>query len=341
VDGTEGGKNSLPKAAVWPAQRRGPWVEGPGVEGPGVEGPGVEGPGVEGPGVEPGSAAIARGASPLLDIRLWRREPYVSKVRKGKVRLMADGRLVAICNAIHDKFTAHRHSALLAAMILAFAVRPLIGGGGAGFIVFSAALLVLVLIALYNINVADLIGEREILLVQRSRRRFIGWMLIGAAFMERLAAAFARSHTFDLAGSLGWLLLLSFVTWSTLRGVLKQKAITSETISMSISVYLLLGFTWSFLYAVIFLLQPGAFSIAGLTAPIPGHPADTQPLLPTLGYFSLITLSTVGYGDITPLTMQARFAAAAEGITGQFYLAILVARLVGMQMSQSSSPPPN
>jgi Ion channel len=241
---------------------------------------------------------------------------------------------------IRDQFTAHTHSALLAAIILAFAVRPLIGGGGAGFIVFSAALLALVLIALYNISVDDLIGERENLLAQRSRRRFIGWTLVGAGFAERLAAAFARSRTLDLASSLGWLLLLSFVTWSTLRGVLKQKAVTSETISMSISVYLLLGFTWGFLYAVIFLLQPGAFSIAGLPAPIPGHPADTQ-LLPTLGYFSLITLSTVGYGDITPLTTQARFAAAAEGITGQFYLAILVARLVGMQMSQSSNQPPN
>jgi voltage-gated potassium channel len=156
-----------------------------------------------------------------------------------------------------------------------------------------------------------------------------------------LAVVYTHSRTLELVGSLGWLLLLSFVTWSTLRGVLKQKAITSETVSMSISVYLLLGFTWSLLYVVIMLLQPGAFSITGLAAPIPGHPAASQSLLPTLTYLSLITLSTVGYGDITPLTMQARFAAAAEGITGQFYLAILVARLVGMQMSQSPSQPAN
>jgi voltage-gated potassium channel len=48
-------------------------------------------------------------------------------------------------------------------------------------------------------------------------------------------------------------------------------------------------------------------------------------------------LSTIGFGDITPVTIQARYAAVAEGIAGQFYLAILVARLVGMQMSQSPS----
>jgi voltage-gated potassium channel len=55
-----------------------------------------------------------------------------------------------------------------------------------------------------------------------------------------------------------------------------------------------------------------------------------------LGYFNLTTLSTIGFGDITPLTLQARYAAVAEGITGQFYLATLVARLVGLQMSRSA-----
>lgn len=254
---------------------------------------------------------------------------------------MQDGSLRQLRKTIRDQFAAHRHSALLAVIIVALAVRPLVGGGGAGYIVFSAALLTLLLIALYNINVDELMGERENLLAQSRRRRQIGWALVAAAFIERLAVVYAHSRTLNLVGSLGWMLLLSFVTWSTLRGVLKQRAVTSETICMSISVYLLLGVTWAFLYVVIFLLQPGAFSISGLATTIPGHSADTQSLLPTLGYFSLITLSTVGYGDITPLTMQARFAAAAEGITGQFYLAILVARLVGMQMSQSLTPPPN
>jgi len=242
---------------------------------------------------------------------------------------------------ISDKFAARRHSALLIAIVAAFAVRPLIGSGGAAFIVFSAALLGIVLIALYNINADELRGERERLLAQSQRSRRIGWILVAAAFVERLGVAFAHSRIFDLAGAIGWLLLLSFVTWHTLRGLLIQKAVTGETISMSISVYLLLGFTWALLYVVIFLLQPDAFSVAGLPPPVPSHPADVRPMFPILGYFSLITLSTVGYGDITPLTIQARFAAAAEGITGQFYLAILVARLVGMQMSQTSNQPVN
>lgn len=242
---------------------------------------------------------------------------------------------------LRDRFTARRHSALLVAIIVAMAVRPLIGSGAAGFVLFSAAILILAIIGLYNINVDDLMGEREHLLAQGRRRRRIGWFLVAAAFIERLGVAYAHSHLVDLTGSIAWFALMAFVTWHMLRGVLRQKSVTSETISMSISVYLLLAFTWGLLYAVIFLLQPGAFSIAGLPPPTPGHPIDPQPLFPILSYFSLITLSTVGYGDITPLSLQARLAAAAEGITGQFYLAILVARLVGMQMSQPSNQPPN
>jgi voltage-gated potassium channel len=255
------------------------------------------------------------------------------------IGLIAEGPLGQLRTGARDQFAAHRHSALLAAIIAAFAVRPLIGGGGAGYIVFSIALLVLMILALYNINVDELIGERENLLAQSRRRWRIGWTLVAAALAERFVGVFMHSRTIDLASSIGWLLLLAFVTWSMLRGVLKQKAVTSETISMSISVYLLLGLTWGLLYVVIFSLQPGAFSIAGLVPPIPGQSGNSQPMFPILGYFSLITLSTVGYGDITPVTMQARFAAAAEGITGQFYLAILVARLVGMQMSQAASQP--
>jgi hypothetical protein len=63
-------------------------------------------------------------------------------------------------------------------------------------------------------------------------------------------------------------------------------------------------------------------------------PTDQQ-ITPVLVYFSLTTIATVGYGDITPLSLQARYASVAEGIAGQFYLSILVARLVGMQAIRS------
>jgi voltage-gated potassium channel len=76
--------------------------------------------------------------------------------------------------------------------------------------------------------------------------------------------------------------------------------------------------------------------LGGLALAKPDHPVAVRYLFPVLGYFSLTTLSTIGFGDITPLTLQARYAAVGEGITGQFYMAILVAQLVGLQMSRSA-----
>jgi hypothetical protein len=222
---------------------------------------------------------------------------------------------------------------LLIAIVTAFAVRPLIGDTGAAPIVFSLALLVLMLVTLYTIQVDDLVGEREVLFAQRKRRSRVAFALAALATAERIGIIVFPSPELYLVGSLGWLMFFAFVTWSQLRTLLKHKDVTSETISLSISIYLLLGLTWGIVYAVVFERDPEAFSFGGS----PLSTAARPDLFPILIYFSLTTLSTIGFGDITPVTLQARYLAVAEGITGQFYLAILVARLVGMQMTRSAS----
>ncbi len=237
--------------------------------------------------------------------------------------------------AIRRHFAPHRHSVLLAAIIAAFAVRPLVGDSGISSGAFGIVMVIVLLVALYNINVDELVGERGRLLAQSRRRLILGWTLATGAAAERIAILLVQSWMLNLVGSICWLLFVVFVTLSELRSVLKQKEVTGETICMAVSVYLLLALTWAFLYDVIFELHPDSFS--GLVAANSGHPASIQSIFPVLGYFSLTTISTIGFGDITPLTLQARYAAVAEGIAGQFYLAILVARLVGMQMSQPTS----
>jgi voltage-gated potassium channel len=240
--------------------------------------------------------------------------------------------------AVHRYFGPHRHTALLVAIIAVFAVRPLVGDTGAGSGVFGIAMVVVLLVALYNINVDELVGERDRLMAQNRRRRILGWTLAIGAASERVAIIFVHSRTFILAGSICWLLFIVFVTVSELRSVLKQREVSGETICMAVSVYLLMGFSWAFLYAVMYQRHPESFG--GLAAVQPGQLIEVQHIFPILGYFSLTTLSTIGFGDITPVTLQARYAAVAEGITGQFYLAILVARLVGIQMSQSAGQNP-
>jgi voltage-gated potassium channel len=240
---------------------------------------------------------------------------------------MDDGTLA---ESIRRYFFPRRHSALLVAIVVAFAARPLIGDIGIGPVVFSLALMVLMLLSLYIIQVDELVGERETLLLQKRRRNMIGWLLAVPAVGERLAIIFVHSRAVVLGGAIFWLLFFGFVTWTELRAVVKQREVTGETIAMSISVYLLLGLTWGVFYIVLYYLQPTAFSFGG-----PNIHLEAQQVFPVLVYFSLTTLSTIGFGDITPITLQARYAAVAEGITGQFYLAILVARLVGLYMSRT------
>ena len=231
--------------------------------------------------------------------------------------------------AIRRGLRARRHTALLVAIVGMFSVRPFLGDVGAAVVLFSLALLLVMLVALITIQVDDLLGEREVLRAQQRRRTIVGWALAALAVAERLWGIFSPSPQIVLAGSICWLLFFSYVAWSQLRSLLKQREITSETISMSISIYLLFGLCWALLYIVIFVRNPDAFNFATAA----GSAEISR--FPVLIYFSLTTLSTVGFGDITPITLQARYAAVAEAITGQFYLAILVARLVGMQMSQA------
>jgi len=236
-----------------------------------------------------------------------------------------------ISGSIGQRMKERRHTAMLCALVAAFVVRPLIGDSNFATVLFNVAMLVILISVLYVLRSDELLGEETALYAERRRNSVIGWTLAVSAAGLR-SATFGWPNSYLMLGAqLTWMSFFAFVAWTELRAVLRQKRITGEAISMSISVYLLLGAAWSFLYDVIYQLQPTAFTLNGTATALiaPGHP-----IFPVLAYFSYITLTTIGYGDIAPVTLQARYAALAEGITGQFYLAILVARLVSMQLAQ-------
>ncbi len=95
----------------------------------------------------------------------------------------------------------------------------------------------------------------------------------------------------------------------------------------AVSVYLLMGFTFANAHFLLETVAPGSYQCG---APL----CHQEPLSPAYLYFSFVTLATVGYGDIIPLSRLAGMLAYMEAIAGQMYVAILVARLVGMQLSQ-------
>jgi hypothetical protein len=119
--------------------------------------------------------------------------------------------------------------------------------------------------------------------------------------------------------------------------VLKSKTVTSDTIYGAICAYLLLGLTWAFLFCTLEVLHPGSLLAEG--QPIAaGHVAFPQfAMMNSLIYYSMSTLSTVGYGDILPKSGPARAFSNLEAITGQMYLAILIARIVAMQIAHSNA----
>jgi ion channel len=91
--------------------------------------------------------------------------------------------------------------------------------------------------------------------------------------------------------------------------------------------YMLIGLTWAGMYEIIHGVWPGAFRFS---EPVPERRID---LATSLAYFSFVTLTTMGYGDITPLHPVARSAAILEALVGQLFPAILIARLVSMELA--------
>lgn len=107
--------------------------------------------------------------------------------------------------------------------------------------------------------------------------------------------------------------------------VLFAGPIDNNRIVGAICIYLLLGFLWAVCYTLLFLTGLGSFNGLGNL--------DQSAGFTDLIYFSFVTLSTLGYGDISPITPIARFFVYMEALTGQFYLAILVASLIGARFS--------
>lgn len=107
----------------------------------------------------------------------------------------------------------------------------------------------------------------------------------------------------------------------------KEDEVTQEVIYAAVVVYLLMAMLWSNLYQLLETLAPGSFSM-------PEGQIQNDRLL--FLYFSLVTITTLGYGDMTPLTDRAAGLASVEALSGQIYLVVLVAWLVGMHVSKRS-----
>lgn len=120
---------------------------------------------------------------------------------------------------------------------------------------------------------------------------------------------------------------LSTITCSVLYSITKHQSISADTLLGAICGYLLIGATWSFIYLIISELDHNAITENLMSQPLIHRVHDAT-------YFSFITLTTTGYGDILPRTCVAKSWTWLEAVTGQFYLAVWISRLVGLQIAQ-------
>lgn len=126
------------------------------------------------------------------------------------------------------------------------------------------------------------------------------------------------------------LALLGFVLVQYLRYILGAPVVTFVVLCASVSTYLILGLLWTLAYLLVASVQPQSFAFSGA----PGTAGVMTGF--NAFYFSFVTLSTVGYGDIVPVSKVARMLAAVEATTGTLFVAMLIARLVSMHASSQS-----
>jgi hypothetical protein len=149
----------------------------------------------------------------------------------------------------------------------------------------------------------------------------VGLGLIGEITDTRPASLAAIAVGTLFFGSLIYLLV---------HGLLFEvETVSGETLWAAINVYLLIGILFAFLYAIIAALVPEGFTGPGLGG-------TGENLGVTFLYFSFVTMTTLGYGDISPNVQIAATLAYVQALIGQLYVAILIARLVSLYSVQAN-----
>ncbi len=131
------------------------------------------------------------------------------------------------------------------------------------------------------------------------------------------------------------ILFLVYISATILGQVARAREVTYDTVCGALSCYLQAGFSWAFIYSLIETLNAGAFSFPATTPAYVGPDLQLRSQFLKFVYYSFTTITTAGYGDILPVSPPARGISIVEAIIGQFYIAVMIARLVSLQVTHS------
>lgn len=214
---------------------------------------------------------------------------------------------------LHNWFKTHRFLFLLITILLLFVIHPLTQGLVRINFILDIFLSAILLSAIYAV------GQKRPALI------FALFTVLPASFAHWIYwfVKIPILHFIDVSLTM---VFLAFATFTIVQHLFKQKRVTADLIRGAVCGYFLMGLMWASAYAFLEALTPGSFDSGS------AHALDTNDLI----YFSFVTLCTVGYGDIVPLTNQARMLSVLEAVMGQMYIAVNIAALVAIRISQSA-----
>ena len=161
---------------------------------------------------------------------------------------------------------------------------------------------------------------------QERNFRIIGVFLAVPTLLSVWSTHFFNITWLQISGNLCGIAFFAFIIITVLSFIFSQDEITIDQIAGAAVVYLLMAIMWIYVYRVIEMINPGSFYIA--QGQSTGQPTSFL-------YYSFVTITTLGYGDIFPVSTAAKSCAILEAVIGQLYLVITVAWLVGAHISQS------
>jgi hypothetical protein len=212
----------------------------------------------------------------------------------------------------------YKYEMLLAAQILLSVISPLFSATAASNIIVDIAISAVYVAAIY--------------VVSNTRKHvLIGLALMVPSFALLWISEIVQIQLLELIALTGAVMFFSYIAWLILSDILHARLVTFDIIAGGISVYFFFGNICGLIYAIIARVDPNAFLIPETTA---SFIADNISEVGSAMYFSFVTLTTLGYGDITPINAVARSLAYLEAATGQIYLTVLIASLVGMHISR-------
>jgi hypothetical protein len=216
---------------------------------------------------------------------------------------------------LEEKRKLGRFGALLVTLVSTFVVAPFFRDEAVGVSSLSVVFTAVLLAGAYAVSL-------------RRRVFYVGLAIGIPAIALEWISNFVLTTPLVIANLVTFGVFVLYVAAVVFNEILEEDHVTLDTIFGGICIYLMLGIAWVMAYAALEYWQPGSFLVGGMALQ-ELHP-ELQVRFPEFLYFSFVTITTLGYGDIVPQTPPARAASTAEAIVGQLYIAIFVARLVGL-----------